>query len=449
MNKPELTELIEYSDSVFSKCFDTLMKLKSAELDNGQSLLDFQPDLASCMLKIMNAYKKICSDERALVCKKSSYKESVFSEIMSNYAKEKRMLKKLISIGKALGDGFAWFFYRNSKPQLRKHLEHESNGLFSGGIGGAGEVEFIKRNQNINGFFAVYHGITSMLRIGDFSLCGIDGIVVAVGELKTQKEENRLCISAYISSKIDITLEGAAEQSGEAVNPDPMRLIKELNKQDDLLKAKDAEIQASRESKGNNLETIIKAVESGDNVAVSDDKSTLVVTGRLQGSLVSLLTQEENDTYELPEKIQSAAQEIIIEDSPYNEIRYTSISLEVWGFRRPIIWWEIGSEYIKDIIWGNLWVMTAFNMAHFYTKLEAEGFSLTRISKEGEQPEFIISKQIDDRKVNIESREMLIDLILQNLYKPSEVVDILCSMISDTKDLHKGNSVKIDLYINQ
>ena len=228
-----------------------------------------------------------------------------------------------------------------------------------------------------------------------------------------------------------------------------MRLIKELNKQDDLLKAKDAEIQASRESKGNNLETIIKAVESGDNVAVSDDKSTLVVTGRLQGSLVSLLTQEENDTYELPEKIQSAAQEIIIEDSPYNEIRYTSISLEVWGFRRPIIWWEIGSEYIKDIIWGNLWVMTAFNMAHFYTKLEAEGFSLTRISKEGEQPEFIISKQIDDRKVNIESREMLIDLILQNLYKPSEVVDILCSMISDTKDLHKGNSVKIDLYINQ
>ena len=34
-------------------------------------------------------------------------------------------------------------------------------------------------------------------------------------------------------------------------------------------------------------------------------------------------------------------------------------------------------------------------------------------------------------------------------FKPSEVVDILCSMISDTKDLHKGNSVKIDLYINQ
>ena len=72
MNKPELTELIEYSDSVFSKCFDTLMKLKSAELDNGQSLLDFQPDLASCMLKIMNAYKKICSDERAPIMRKKS-----------------------------------------------------------------------------------------------------------------------------------------------------------------------------------------------------------------------------------------------------------------------------------------------------------------------------------------------------------------------------------------
>ena len=228
-----------------------------------------------------------------------------------------------------------------------------------------------------------------------------------------------------------------------------MRLIKELNKQDDLLKAKDAEIQARRESKGNNLETIIKAVESGDNVAVSDDKSTLVVTGRLQGSLVSLLTQEENDTYELPEKIQSAAQEIIIKDSPYNEIRYTSISLEVWGFRRPIIWWEIESEYIKDIIWGNLWVMTAFNMSHFYSKLENEGFSLMLVSKDGERPKYRISKQIDGREVHIESNEMIIDLILQNLYKPSEVVDILCTMIRDTKDLHKENNVKINLFINQ
>lgn len=449
MKNPELKKLIEYSDSVFSKCFDTLMKLKTAKLKNGQSLIDFQPDLASCMLKIMNTYQKICSDEKALIDDKNSYEKSVFSKIMSNYANEKRIIKKLLSIGKALGDGFAWFFYRNSKPQLRKHLVHESNGLFSGGIGGAGEVEFIKKNQSINGYFVVYHGITSMLRVGDFSLCSIDGTVVAVGELKTKKEEDKLCISAYISSKVEVVLEGAMEQSGKAVNPDPMRLIKELNKQDDLLKAKDAEIQKRRESKGSNLDTIVKAVESGDNVAVSSDKSTLVLTEYLQGSLFELLTRQENDSYELPEKLIPTAQEMIIEDSPYNEIRYTTISLMVFGFRRPIIWWEIGSEYIKDIIWGNLWVMTAFNMAHFYTKLEAEGFSITRISKEGKQPEYIISKQIDDRKVNIESNEMIIDLILQNLYKPSEVVDILCSMINDTKNLHKGNSVKIDLFINQ
>ena len=88
-------------------------------------------------------------------------------------------------------------------------------------------------------------------------------------------------------------------------------------------------------------------------------------------------------------------------------------------------------------------------MAHFYTKLENEGFLLRLISKEGEKPKYKISKQIDGRELCIESNEMIIDLILQNLYKPSEVVDILCAMIRDTKDLHKGNSVKIDLLINQ
>ena len=45
--------------------------------------------------------------------------------------------------------------------ELEKHYMHPDNGLFVSGIGGRGEIEFIKGNPTIDGYLVVYHAITN------------------------------------------------------------------------------------------------------------------------------------------------------------------------------------------------------------------------------------------------------------------------------------------------
>ena len=99
-------------------------------------------------------------------------------------------------------------FYRDSIEELEKHYEHSDNGLFVSGIGGIGEIEFIKANPTINGYLVLYHSITNMLRIGDFSLCSLTGKMVGIGEIKSvyKSEESKFVSSIYMSSRVKLVL---------------------------------------------------------------------------------------------------------------------------------------------------------------------------------------------------------------------------------------------------
>ena len=101
-----------------------------------------------------------------------------------------------------------------NRPELDMHFEHPSTGLFVAGIGGKGEIEFIKNNQNLDGLFVVYHGITDMLRVGDFSLYANGMGIVGVGELKSQRKGDCISITANITSKVNI------KTPAEVVNSD-------------------------------------------------------------------------------------------------------------------------------------------------------------------------------------------------------------------------------------
>ena len=68
---------------------------------------------------------------------------------------------------------------------LRKHLEHPAIRHFPTGIGGRGEVEFI-RQARAEKHFLLHHGITTFLRIGDISFVDLRRRTVSgLGELKS------------------------------------------------------------------------------------------------------------------------------------------------------------------------------------------------------------------------------------------------------------------------
>src|SRR5207344_325451 len=55
------------------------------------------------------------------------------------------------------------------------------------GIGGLGEIEFIRNNPTMGENVVLYHGITNLLRYGDVSLINVRTFdVAAIAELKTK-----------------------------------------------------------------------------------------------------------------------------------------------------------------------------------------------------------------------------------------------------------------------
>lgn len=104
---------------------------------------------------------------------------------MSEY---QNALTEAIKVGRVIGDSFAWIFYQGERNRLQKHFLHEPIFKIPSGIGGRGELAFVKRFGVFNGHLLIYHGITSFLLIGDVSLWNLaSNTITAIGELKAGK----------------------------------------------------------------------------------------------------------------------------------------------------------------------------------------------------------------------------------------------------------------------
>src|SRR5207244_7189664 len=69
------------------------------------------------------------------------------------------------------------------------HFKNPANPHTPPGIGGRGELEFIK-HVRLPGFLTIYHGITTLPRIGDVSFFNpVTGRISAIGELKSKLAE--------------------------------------------------------------------------------------------------------------------------------------------------------------------------------------------------------------------------------------------------------------------
>ena len=126
--------------------------------------------------------------QSAIITKKRRINPGWFRLRMRTLAEYQEVIKTVIALGRALGDSFAWIFYRKERKLLSEHRKQERLDHTPPGIGGKGELEFIRRVKHIDGKFVLYHGITTYLRISDFSLINLrTSAVTAIGELKTMQ----------------------------------------------------------------------------------------------------------------------------------------------------------------------------------------------------------------------------------------------------------------------
>ena len=189
--KVEIEELINKADSVFKAKWNVLCFLKeptnTPEL--AKSIVDFQIDLADILVDIEKFRQKIVKEEKRLKKNIARYKKDWFITRMKTLAHYRKVLLKFNVMGKSIGDAFVFWFYRFDLELLNEHFNHERTLYPPLGIGGIGELEFVRKIRIVDGKIGIYHGITNILRIGDVSFFDIKNLnIVSIGEIKTKKK---------------------------------------------------------------------------------------------------------------------------------------------------------------------------------------------------------------------------------------------------------------------
>lgn len=261
MKKEEIIEqinaFINEKEQKLQEIIKIFFDIKYLRLKNNEAIISFQETLAEVMYDVSSHYNVLCR-EFPDCDEKEHYKD---------------MMKMLIKQSKAIGDGYAWLFYRKNIEAIREHLKHEDNGLFPTRNGGIGEIEFIKQNKVYEGCFVIYHSITNILRNGDFSLITADGELAGIGEIKTKQIENQLLIDVYITQRIlpyDNELEKIAIDDERIWQ----QLRKQLEQQENIFNAQSIELKQQTE-----LAYVYNLIEKSvnqDKAVVSDDCSMIV-----------------------------------------------------------------------------------------------------------------------------------------------------------------------------
>ena len=176
------SELICESEKVYSFCWNILSRVKKGlPQENRTDLGMFQIRLARILFQLEKRQIQISQEINE---DKKTKKSSLLLE--------KKRLTQCINIGKAIGDAFAWIFYVHSQDLLEKHQSQQSNGPSPATKGIYAEILFLEKYQLDNGYFYIYHGITTSYRLGDFSIYDISkGKIIGIIELKTKFPEPR------------------------------------------------------------------------------------------------------------------------------------------------------------------------------------------------------------------------------------------------------------------
>lgn len=452
ISKTDTERIVDSSERVFSECFDMLSAFKSPNISISDALQRFQPALAEALYDLMTFYQKLKAERRYLISQKHNYSTTCFRSIMAENDSYTQTVQETIKIGKSLGDAFAWFFYQNNLPELLKHFEHPSTGLHVGGLGGKGELEFIKHNQVLSGLFVIYHGNTSMLRVGDFSLYAPKYGIVGLGELKTEPTENGIKVNAYISSRIDICTsdKGTKSQSipiGKLTSmPTAFPTLKrQLAAQDDLL---------FHSQSTNNLQPAkydYKLIEqlSIENPIVFNEDHSLMLTKLScpEQSLFKIISTHQDIESMLPDNYATVTEKLVVPESAKNRFIVGLIDTEASYLRIPPFWWSIDNTLCKKIYFRQIYIATLFNPAHLIQHMEDNGFNITDDSINRREIDLI--KTTEKRRFKLCDFNLFFDLVSYSLMVPKYILEIIDKVIADIEMDKYPPNTKIDMIVQQ
>lgn len=445
ITKEDVGRLISAVEPTYFTCWDTLELLGqrgSADAEIAQRIIDFQPPLADALYQIEHLKQRIHRDRRLLIGRKQSLNASWFSRSMKATASMLEQLDDLAGLGRRLGDAYAWWFYSQSRDLLERHFEHPRTDQSPPGVGGLGEVIFISSIRHFEGNFVLFHGITTFLRVGDVSLIDLKAMrVVAIGELKSHKvSESQYDITFFASGTGEMTPRKSERVRAKKSSHLPLHIERKLSKQ--LIKA--SECFDERKASGNAEIHMDSHFEQFENLLAEVRVGQPAKWGKLGKGLLLAVSKRKSKRlsarYSAPSKkvLERMYSELTdhvlmimdkenVGDDNFNSIHLTPLEPTVGRGRIPMFWWPISKSLLKDVYFGRAWIMAIYNPSFLAHALKRDGWTIETTNDGG----FRLSRQWNDRKVEMHHMEFFQHCIVHQLSSEAFVVEALAAVFSE------------------
>lgn len=467
MTNGDIAKLLTDSERKFQRCWNVLESMKQFKIDIIE-FPHFQPVLAEAIYDLSIGYKKICKVRKELISKKTEYSLEWFANRQKLLAGQQNALNAAISIGKAMGDAFAWFFYQTNQELLLEHAKHPLIKHMPTGIGGIGEREFIKNTRRVGPFMVLYHGTTSILRIGDITLIDLRKFkVAAIGELKTCQPE---------SGKLEILLQFV----GLNKNLEPFLQNKLfIHPSHKTARRLPSSFQARLEKQINNItKTIVGNKERKGGVlidtherrhvpefekAISSAEVNQFTYARLGRGLLctiyrqrhrslhsSLVSTNVVDFHAKADGLDQNVLSLMRKNSPHNRIIKSPFLYSRDGDASflpgtiPVFWWPISLEILKELIFQDCIVINIYNPAHLLHDLEAKEYKIT-IER---NRKLRLSKKIGKGNMEIQGLPYFLRLIHRDMFEEGQILEMIESLEDTVKNKQGHGSMKIDISID-
>jgi hypothetical protein len=428
------------AESAYNVCWEVLANLKRGNED--QRLGDFQPLLATALFRLAREYQSLARKRAGLIARKASLNRNWFLARMRSTAKDQQILFQAIEIGRGLGDGLAWFFYQQDRQYLAEHAKRPPNSLPPTPLGGRGELQFIRGVRFVNGLWVLYHGITSLLRLGDVTLIDWRQLrVAALGELKSEGAgPGFIRVTVVFRGPVSRLRSGQiirAAPSRDPVSPLGRPLADALRRQ--LQRIDDAVASAARPKAAFRLdaseiwdtspltEILQKAKRSGFTVQRARTGLLLIAYRSTSKSLYWRLKRK--PTAHGLSDAGTVTKEMLVAGSRYNRLLHAVLHYSGDPQKSrlplgaiPICWWALEPEFVRQIMLAEVLVMTVYNPAHLLVALESEGFA---VEPEATHVGYAVRYPVGRGFAQVQRLDYFVDLIRYSLFTEAQVVELL------------------------
>jgi len=473
VSRATIKTLVDESEAKYQECWETLSRLTKPKGTEGaelfEDMLEFQPTLARALYDLSEMHRTLHQEKQSVVAKKEHVSPEWFRHRMKLLDGYQKVIKATISIGKQLGDAFAWLFYGNETEHLREHYKQQAQFHAPPGIGGLGELKFIEDVRYIKGHLVLYHGITTFLRLGDISFINMDGLnLSAVGELKTtQIAEDQLSIMVttvgQTKESVSLLVDANADKGKADDEPVPCllpqnmrgrldRQVASIGGSFDLPGPTDG-LNVETDAHLDKLPTLCKGLKpSSFTFEKIGDGLLLMGIKTAKRSLASkLMTPIGSSWNNKMHGLEGEAQHLLDRESTENEIWFGGINVPTSEYQLtpgavPLFWWPLDLDVIKAILFHEALVLSVYNPVHLVTKLRNAGFKAESLAG---QRGIKVEKVIGDKTLVIENFDYFINLVTGHFFDEQAVVESLTSFSEKAESTGMPPYTKIEMQIQQ